>query len=151
MADFKASLARGLERAKRAREALAEIQEVFHDLAAEIFEATGKQVEMGIEKRVGEVESMAWSDTLSGHVGQAIEYEAVVAKANGRQDVLARIEFHDAGYPVLISYAKVEASCGDRTSLEVALSEFLEHPRIGKAIQELMSPIPGKDPKKHAG
>lgn len=137
MADYKSSLAIGLQAAKDADRRREEINQVIADLDGQVREATNGLIGIAVEP---------WDPMSMNAVIKVLDptkfvpNSSIVATALKKKvkEELARWEQSKNGYPCQISIGSDVYSCEDRGGLENCLGVLLKDPIVGEKIHKLM-------------
>lgn len=144
---FKNAIKSGFEAAQHADSALAEIQAMFRDVASSLKEETGGKIELSLHPRVSFVVGMTAiigglsNDTeLPRSVDSKLVLRASRKTKTGPEKVdLAHVDYGAAGYPVAISYEDEQWVSDDKTALEEALANLLQHPGTGRRLARMLA------------
>lgn len=144
MADFAAAFQYGLTAAETAEAAKREIEAVLNDCNGQLSDATGGKILL--ERR----EYYAKDESPFAHLIPAVmmgkkraTYTAITARnplipeATGKK--LAQWSQPSSGYPLKITYGKIEQSCADKESLERTLLSLLQDVDVAQKLIALMN------------
>lgn len=146
MADFKASLKKGLTAAEKAQDNRQEILSVLADLNAQLSEETEGTLEVIQEEDYKDQNALVRMAAFSiSGLGGASKMEMLnyLSCRNPRSSLnstlkLSEFKLGRAGYPCELKFGGEEIFCEDRQALEVALSYLLSDPVAAEKMYKVM-------------
>jgi hypothetical protein len=142
MTDFESAFREGLEAAKKADFARAEINEVFSRVSATLAKSTEGKLAIGKRKFYVHQNPLVVLAELT-RLSPRETYDAIAAWNPSIGDdeprELAKWSEDRSGYPCVLTWDKQEIQCGDRESLERAIANLLKDPRVGEQLLALLN------------
>lgn len=125
--DYAEAFQHGIEAAKNAERALAEVRATFDEFSEKVRAASS-----------GRISSVQVRPSGPDKFGRTHRLLAV-GPSPEKSVELAEIHINPSGFPVLIAFDRETFSCDDRESIEQALFRLLENPATGRRILALMN------------
>lgn len=150
MPDFEKSFQSGVDAAKAADRAKAEIAEVFSEMNKQLGLASNGAARIGIKERREVIPQQNGFLQAFGALAASMiapkemrSYKAIVIEHRELDGFpareVARWRQGEAGYPCWIILEEEETACGDKLSLERELELLAGTPRMGKAVLAAMN------------
>ncbi len=140
MADFKKSLANGLQAAIDAERRRDEIRQVFAELSNQVLEATDERIQISIEQWDPSAQNTLLKFVDPQKYGPHLAIIAMAVKLPSKnKELLAKWEQSKDGYPCQITLGADVYSCEDKAGLENCLELLLQDPSNGEKLQKLIT------------
>lgn len=142
MVDFIDSFNQGITAAQKATANMDEIDEVINSLSKQLNTASGGRINVYIIQKSSPLSELFGK--MDKALGNKPRYAIVATnpQAEFNPQELAEWKFDENGYPCRMITSEQELYCEDKEALEIALSNLLSTPAIGKKLKSVMDQKP---------
>lgn len=153
---FTSAIQTGLEEAQRSDNNIREIRKAVDDVCEAIEASTNGLIIAELRSPYKAIYEKPVVDksynALLGFVTQNASTEKkdlfLVNAKTGKEEVLARFEFSEHGYPCAITFERTRITCRDKNSLINVLKDMLSSPNAGRMILQLQNLVTGEGDTK---